>query len=65
VSAVLLRKASITQLNIISPECKIIYQEIINNADGFISLDISENNNEVLIIGDGYKRVLEYSMIAN
>ena len=55
----------LTQLNIISPDCKIIYQEIINNADGFMTLNSPENNKEVFIIGDGYKRVLEYSMIGN
>ena len=55
----------LTQLNIISPDCKIIYQEIINNADGFTKLKTFGNNKEVLIIGDGYKRVLEYSVIAD
>jgi len=55
----------LTQLNIISPDGRIIYQEIINDADGFIPLDISDKNKEVLIIGDGHKKVLEYKMTTN
>ena len=42
-----------TQLNIISPAGKIIYQEIINTTYGLISLEISDKNKEVLIMGGG------------
>ena len=55
----------LTKLSIISPDCKIIYQEIINNADGFIKLYSPGTKKEVLIIGDGDKRVLEYSLLDN
>ena len=50
-----------TQLNIISPE-----DEIINTTYGLISLDISDKNKEVLIIGgSGSGEVLEYEMTIN
>lgn len=52
----------LTQLNIISPEGQIIYQEIINGTKGLAPLFRKEKNSEVLIIGDGFKQVLEYSL---
>ena len=52
-----------TQLNIISPADKAIYQEIINTTYGLISLEISDKNKEVLIMGGGGSgEVLEYEM---
>ncbi len=39
---------------------KILYQEIIKGTSGLASLYRPENKSEVLIIGDGYKRILEY-----
>ena len=50
----------LTQLNIVSPEGKIIYQEIIKGTSGLASLYRPENKSEVLIIGDGSIRILEY-----
>ena len=56
----------LTQLNIISPEGKIIYQEIINQTHGIISLDISDKSKEVLIVGGGGSgEILEYEMTTN
>ena len=53
---------SLTQLNIISPEGEIIYQEIIKKTDGMMPFYSKEKKSEVLLIGDGSSQVLEYSM---
>ena len=55
-----------TQLNIISPAGKIIYQEITNQTHGLISINVSDKNKEVLIIGGGESgEILEYEMTTN
>ena len=52
----------LTQINIISPEGEIIYQEVINKSFGLAPLYKKERNSEVLIIGNGTKEILEYSL---
>lgn len=52
----------LSQLTIISPNKKIEYQEVISGTKGLLSIEGKKHNSEVLLVGDGPRNVLEYSV---